>query len=45
MAYALSSAPVGDVTRSLEAMSSGDGRAAEELLALVYAELRGGLRR
>jgi RNA polymerase sigma factor (TIGR02999 family) len=31
---------VGDVTRSLEAMKAGDGRAAEELLSLVYAELR-----
>src|SRR5580692_7660099 len=31
---------VGDVTRSLEAMRAGDGRAAEELLSLVYAELR-----
>ena len=32
--------PVSDVTRSLEAMRAGDGRAAEELLSLVYAELR-----
>ena len=32
--------PVGDVTQSLEAMNAGDGRAAEELLSLVYAELR-----
>jgi RNA polymerase sigma factor (TIGR02999 family) len=32
--------PVGDVTQSLEAMRAGDGRAAEELLSLVYAELR-----
>jgi len=31
---------VGDVTQSLEAMNAGDGRAAEELLSLVYAELR-----
>src|SRR3954452_224509 len=29
-----------DVTRVLEAMQSGDARAGEELLTLVYAELR-----
>jgi hypothetical protein len=37
-------ASVGDVTKSLEAMSAGDGRAAEELLTLVYVELRRTLR-
>ncbi len=30
----------GDVTRLLEAMQNGNGRAGEELLPLVYAELR-----
>jgi RNA polymerase sigma factor (TIGR02999 family) len=30
----------GDVTRALAGMRAGDSRAAEELLALVYAELR-----
>lgn len=30
----------GDATRLLEAMQNGDGRAGEELLPLVYAELR-----
>ena len=31
-----------DVTRLLEAIQHGDARAGEELLPLVYAELRGG---
>ena len=33
-------APVGDVTRILDAAEQGDPRAAEELLPLVYDELR-----
>jgi RNA polymerase sigma factor (TIGR02999 family) len=31
---------MGNVTRALEGMHGGDGRATEELLSLVYAELR-----
>jgi RNA polymerase sigma factor (TIGR02999 family) len=31
---------VGDVTRLLESMQGGDGQAGDELLALVYGELR-----
>jgi RNA polymerase sigma factor (TIGR02999 family) len=41
---ALPAAPMttamGDLTRALSGMRAGDSRAAEELLALVYAELR-----
>ena len=35
-----SSPPMSDVTRLLEAIQHGDARAGEELLPLVYAELR-----
>jgi RNA polymerase sigma factor (TIGR02999 family) len=33
-------ATMGDVTRALEGMRAGDSRASEELLSVVYAELR-----
>jgi hypothetical protein len=32
--------PMSDITQMLQAMRSGDGRASEELLPLVYHELR-----
>ena len=38
--WRLSSARMGDVTQALEAMRDGDARSGDELLSLVYAELR-----